>query len=154
MTALSTVRTNGPTILAISGWNRQTQGYETYCRIRRNLKTLPLIYDVSKRPLPFPSGNSMHSVWYWHPWSVFTAFPFVFVSQPSGKQRLGYDNKTNGKAVINGPAVSGLIGMHWVSTRKGQAPLGYVVIKRQSYEIPTDLAVGFLPLDIHVANVE
>ena len=52
------------------------------------------------------------------------------------------------KAAINGPAVPGSIGMHWASTRKGQEPLWYVIIERQSYENPTDSAVGFLPLDL------
>ena len=81
---------------------------------------MPFIYDVSEQLLPFPSGKSVHSgllqVDYVSAINIadvfFTAFPFIFVSQPSSKQRLGCDNKTNGKAVINGQAVPRSIGMH------------------------------------------
>ncbi len=55
-----------------------------YCRFGVEIQCIPVDIDIADL--------------------FFTAFPFVFVSQPSGKQRLGYDNKTNGKAVINGPA--------------------------------------------------
>ncbi len=97
-----------------------------YCRFRVETQCIPVVIDIAN--------------------VFFTAFPFAFVSQPSGKQRLCYDNKTNGKAVINTLAMSITTGMHWVSTRKRQEPLGYDIIERQSYEIPKDSAVGFLPL--------
>ena len=67
------------------------------------------IYDVCEQLLPFPSDILVDI----DTADLFiTAFPFVFVSQPSGKQRLGYDNKTKKKAVINGPAAPVSIGMH------------------------------------------
>ncbi len=105
-----------------------------YCRFRMEIKCIPVDIDTTDL--------------------FFTAFLFVFMSQPSSKQQLGYGNKANGKAVIHGPAVSGLIGI--VSTQKGQELLwyhGYVIIERQSYEIPTDSAVGLLPLSLEERNV-
>ena len=109
-----------------------------YCCVRVEIQCIPVDIDTANL--------------------FFTVFPFIFVSSSSskydsgpsprgyhnGKQQLGYDNKTNGEVVINGTAVSGSI----ASTRKGQEPLGYVIIERRSYEIPMDSAVGFLLLPL------
>ncbi len=93
-----------------------------YCRFRVKIQCIPVDIDTADL--------------------FFTAFPIVFVSQPSGKQRLSYDNKTNEKAVINGPAVSGSIGMHWVFTRKRQEPLGYDIIINQTAELRNSYGSG------------
>ena len=85
----------------------QIQGYETYCRIRRNFKTFISVHLWCFR------ADITVSEW------KFSAFRLILIQLICFSQFFR-SFSCHSRAVINGSAVPGLIGMHWVSTRKGQ----------------------------------